>query len=280
MMATGAGMVGLAQDTCPGSVGALCIPCPTPASARDSAARSALSALGSVGIADVPMLDTHMGRVVAGPQCAAWTSHCGRLDAACAASNVAADTGPGCEAPRLEGRTQPLTVVAAVSVASDGADFFQSSVVTGPLSPGQRLLPAAEAAGSVRVFNASVLNSAARGFSTAISAGRWIFYIPGCYSDHTTVAVLINEDLSVLHLCTTLVRYDKLCGSGNWENSSCFESVDLRSMQRFFSLRNKINFGSAVYDGVRHLYLISGTGDENRAPIAVVARLDIHCVRE
>jgi hypothetical protein len=263
---------------------ALCIRCPTPASARHALARSALPALSGLGITGVPLLDAHLGHPIdpSDPaqqlpvaRCSPYTAQCGRAEASCAVQHLAASAQDVCPAPRFAGRAQPITVVAAVSIAAADDDRLQSTVVTGPATPSShRLLPAATAQGGVRVFNASALDGAAGGFSSAVAAGRWIFYIPGCFSDHTTVAVFVDANLNVRHLCTTIVRYDTLCGSGRWEDASCFQRVDLRELQRFFYIRNKINFGSAVYDGSRYLYLISGTGDSQRAPIAAFARLD------
>jgi len=266
---------------CAEATDTLCTRCPTPESARDALGQSALSQLNGLGIGGAPFLAAYMGRPAVPQlpslaQCTAAYPQCGREEAACAVGYTTATGAPGeCGATRFVGGAQPISVVAAVSVAADDADRFQSTVVSGPASPGLRMTTAAAAAGGVRAFNTSALDSAAHGFSTVVAAGRWVFYIPGCYSDHTTAAVFIDVDLNVQHLCTTLVRFDTRCESGQWEDTACFEKVNLRNLDRFFSFKNKINFGSAVYDGNRYLYLISGTGDAQRAPIAAFARLDI-----
>ena len=92
-----------------------------------------------------------------------------------------------------------------------------------------------------------------RGFSAVVQAGRWVFYIPGCFSARAA---------TVDGFCTTLVRFDSLCSQANpFTHADCYAVVNVKNVLDF-AFSNKFNFGSAVFDGSRYLYVVSGTGDE------------------
>jgi hypothetical protein len=261
---------GQVESSCTEARGSLCLRCPRP---RDARSLEAVSALPHLAVADdVPLLDAHMGQLrdpsdpqmLPGiPQCEPYTSQCTRQEAACAVLHY----GDECPAPRFGGRAQQLSVLAAVSVAADGDGRFHSTLVSGPGTPALRLTQAVSQPGAIRSFDTASLpaGATARGFSTVVVAGRWVYYIPGCYS---TWAGADN-------LCRTVVRYDTLCSGGGWGEAPCYESVDLASVL-LLSFKNKINFGSAVYDGKRYLYLVSGVGDPIKTPVAAFVRFDTH----
>ena len=264
--------VSLAQfeSTCSEAVGSVCLRCPRPLTARSAQAAAALPFTVDGG-GSVPLLDAHMGQLrdPSDPQqqpgiaqCEPYTSQCTLTEAACSILHY----GATCTAPRFTGRGQSLSVLAAVSVAADGDGRFRSTLIAGPGTPALRLTQAVNQLGAIRSFDTASLpgSGTARGFSSVVVAGRWVYYIPGCYSGYAS---------GVSALCRTLVRYDTLCSSGGWGEAACYESVDLSSVLSL-SFRNKINFGTAVYDGRRYLYLISGVGDSIRTPVAAFVRFD------
>ena len=63
-------------------------------------------------------------------------------------------------------------------------------------------------------------------------------------------------------------------GSGGGDDLIGFvAAVDLADVLPF-SFKNRINFATAVYDGARYLYLISGIGDDMKPPVAAFVRYD------
>ena len=254
-----------ASGLCTEALGSLCVRCPRPRDARSQLAVSALPQLPSRDT--IPLLDAHMGQLLdpsdAQTQCEPYTSACGSAEAGCAVRHDS--PGGNCPSPRFGGRAQSLSVFAAVSVGPDDGSRFHSTLVAGPSTRELRLVQAVSQPGSIRMFDTISIpgGETARGYSSVVVAGRWVYYIPGCFSLYA----------SSENLCRTVVRYDLLCADGGWGESICYESADLSRML-LQSFRNKINFGSAVYDGRRYLYLISGVGDTLRTPVAAFVRFD------
>ena len=274
LLALQAPRAGGQDGSCTEARGSLCLRCPGPSSAREAAAASALPFLQEFGA--TPLLDAHMGRLrdpsdprqvaTAFPTCDPYTTQCSLEGAGCAVLHY----GDGCSAPRFAGRNQALSILAAVSIAAEGEEHFHSTLLAGPAAPALRLVQAMARAHAIRAFDTSSISwmvdggSTARGFSDVVVAGRWVYYIPGCYSGYAGGA----------DLCRTVVRYDTLCASAEgWVSADCYDAVDLADVLPF-SFKNRINFATAVYDGARYLYLISGIGDDMKPPVAAFVRYD------
>ena len=209
-------------DDCPESRGSLCVACPT------IAGTDVATALGRLTVAADPVLDIHLNQPVNPPTaddgtCDLYTSQCNRDDAACVVNYY----GSQCAAPKFAGGAEGVGMIAAVTVEYSDSARYRSTVLAGPTASEEPLV--AEAA-NTRVFDTSVLGGAAKGFSAVVLAGRFVFYIPGCYS---------ARPMTVEGYCSTLVRFDSLCGqSSPFTSADCYSTVNVRNVLDF-QFRNK-----------------------------------------